>query len=68
MKGLPYTPCHLGLKRLDPSGWQMIDPTATICLSIEKMTKTKDNISIRAYSKQYKHQQFQRLVTFTIHF
>ncbi len=35
MSGLPYIPCHLGLKRLDPSGWQMIDPTATICLSNE---------------------------------
>lgn len=36
MSGLPSIPCHLGLKRLDPSGWQMIDPTATICLSNEK--------------------------------
>lgn len=54
--GLPYIPCHLGLKRLDPSGWQMIDPTATICLSNEKRQK-KDNISTNAGRKQCKHQQ-----------
>lgn len=37
---LSYVPCHLGLKHLDPSGCQTIDPTATICLSNEKRKKT----------------------------
>lgn len=36
---LSYVPCHLGLKHLDPSGCQTIDPTATICLSNEKRKK-----------------------------
>lgn len=38
-KGATHIPCHLGLKRLDPSGWQMIDPTATLCLSNGKAQK-----------------------------
>lgn len=37
-----YIPCHLGLKHLDPSGWQMADPTATICLSNNKKKKRED--------------------------
>lgn len=41
MIGMPYIPCHLGLKRLDPSGWQMSDPRATICLSNKKNNKNE---------------------------
>lgn len=36
LSGTAYIPCHLGLKRLDPSRQQITDPTATICLSNEK--------------------------------
>lgn len=43
---MDYIPCHLGLKRLDPTGWWMTDPTATICLSVEK--KKHKGISINS--------------------
>lgn len=48
MNGQSYIPCHLGLKRLGPSGWQVRDPRATICLSNEIKQTKKQKIS-----KQY---------------
>lgn len=37
---MDYIPCHLGLKRLNPSGWQIRGQTAAICLPKEKHTHT----------------------------
>lgn len=45
INGQSYIPCHLGLKRLGPSGWQVTDPRAATCLSNEiKQTKNKQTV------------------------